>query len=510
MKKEIAKNTFINISADLLLKASGFILLPFILFRIGPYNYGIYALAASLVENTNIFEFGIGAYIAKRIAELSSHENYEDVDKIFTSSFVLNMLFVLILSSMLLIFILTLFVKVFKIDMHYQEASMILAVMVVISFVLIGVSSSFRRALQGYQDFYSLRSIDVYGGFFSIFSTLMLLWYFPMVITLGVVLISTSFVDLLLAWYFCKNRLPFKIKLRISNFNLKIVKDSFVYSFSLIFGKILALFADKIDIWLIGLFINPIAVAIYSVARKLYRISTMVFGYLCSTLLPVSAKLAIISKEKVKNLFINGAFYSYLLAFPINIFLIILSKPIIKLWVGDDYLGAVLVSQLLMTNISIWFMASFANNIYIGIDRYKYLIKYNVIAVLINFIISLYLVQKVGIFGPAIGTFVGGIISGVLYMREFISYFEINISEIIKRILLDPLLINVMWGGAIYIVLQHYEIKNLFSFLVFSGIAFALYAGILYKWGIKKEEKELLGDLFNEVKTRFASSFQQG
>ena len=88
----------------------------------------------------------------------------------------------------------------------------------------------------------------------------------------------------------------------------------------------------------------------------------------------------------------------------ISVAVILLARPFILAWVGPNMLGAVPVMQILALTVAIRVGNASATTLLKGAGRVRYLATANIVAGLVNLLLSVLLVKPLGLVGVALGT----------------------------------------------------------------------------------------------------------
>ena len=175
--------------------------------------------------------------------------------------------------------------------------------------------------------------------------------------------------------------------------------------------------------------------------------------------------------------------------------LIFFGRQFILYWAGDGYENSFYVTLLLVLPASI----ALIQNIGIEIQRAESKHQFRSIAylmmALINFIISLYLCQRLGAVGSTIGTAISliianGVIMNIFYYKRCyinIPLFWKNILSMSKGMIL-PGLIGILYS------LWSYQRINIVTFALAIMIYTIIYSISMWKFSLNEEEKKLVLD----------------
>ncbi|ALF18687.1 oligosaccharide flippase family protein [Fusobacterium animalis] len=192
-------------------------------------------------------------------------------------------------------------------------------------------------------------------------------------------------------------------------------KDIQKFSFIALINNSVSQILYIIDIFLIG----------YLIADKLilasYKIATLIPVAL--NFIPISVMIYIYPYfaqnsndiKWVRENYINLLKYSFFINFFISLILVIFSKNIIRFVFGENYLDAQL--PFIILSVGYFFSATFripSGNIINAIGKIKFNFYNTLISGIVNIILDIYLIKKIGSIGASYATLLVFIISGVI------------------------------------------------------------------------------------------------
>jgi O-antigen/teichoic acid export membrane protein len=175
--------------------------------------------------------------------------------------------------------------------------------------------------------------------------------------------------------------------------------------------KLSSFLGNRIDVLLIGIFLTPYYITVYNVVYQFYLLITTVISLFGSAIFPyVSELYSRNSKESIKKLYLTGTRYSMFVSLPLVIGAFLLANPFLKAWVGQEYSIYSYLVQIFLVAAILMSSRVIAVQITLSLDLIRHLIKYHAIGAVVNFFISIILIQYIGIAGIIIGTVIGYLI----------------------------------------------------------------------------------------------------
>ncbi|MDD3975607.1 MAG: flippase [Candidatus ainarchaeum sp.] len=222
---------------------------------------------------------------------------------------------------------------------------------------------------------------------------------------LGLIFILYNFVK------FFKNRIKFKPKLDV-NFIKEKSKIFWPFALSGLFGLIYFNF----DRFMISLFINDYQVGLYSIGYSFYGFMIGVIAIFSTTFFP-QLSIATKSKKQFKDIFNKFTKVVLTLAVPLCFGSIFLSKEIILLVFGKDFVLGNIAFKLIMLFFLFNAINQIFNNSLNVYDYQRYQFKMVLIASIVNVLLNFIAIPLFGIIGAGITTIISEVIIfiGVYY-----------------------------------------------------------------------------------------------
>ncbi len=229
-------------------------------------------------------------------------------------------------------------------------------------------------------------------------------------------IIETAIYALILLFSF-RN---FGSHIRRWKFNKNIARSLLKDSWPLMLSSVAIGIYMKIDQVMIKNMLGNEQTGIYAVAVKLSEVWYFIPALICSSVFPAIVKAMSVSREFFENRMTRLYSLMFWLSFAIASFITIFSYPVIKILFGTPYIGAVATLR-----IHVWA----GIGVFLGIAVGQYLLASNLtkisfyntlLGALINIILNIILIPKMGINGAAIATLVAYLttVFGILIFKE--------------------------------------------------------------------------------------------
>jgi O-antigen/teichoic acid export membrane protein len=509
IKNKLIKNTVISGASTFLLSVMNFLLIPFMIHRLGVIEYGLIGICQifTLGGYLSLLDLGLHGSIVKYIAEYTVKKEQEKLLQLVNSTLIILLGVGLGVSILTLIghqFILGLFSNI---GVQYQESFSQALVLLFIAFifqfpniVMLGLFGGLQRfdILKGIQSSFSL--LNTCG----IIILLVLEQGFLEIIWLSVVL---SFLQFIVYFIFAFWKVPgFKIRLRYFSWErLRSVATMSKYMF---LGKIASLAFHHTDRILIGM-AGPALMTAYDVLVKLPRLIKLILGLGNSAVVPAASEI-FSSKNSplVKSLFIRGLTFNYCFCLPIVTGAMYFSQQFWKIWLGEDYLYLSDIMQVMLIWNLMTPLVTFGSSILSGINRQlKHITSLAYISIGIKVLISIIFVKEFGLWAVVIGHVASIILTLPWYLSLFLKEFETSWNELFKILLAFVGIVIVPYSllSGIQLFLP---VENLMVLLALGGIWCLSYWIASYYLVLSQTDKKVVIDLLLAFHLRPASKIQ--
>ncbi len=439
VSRKIGRNTAFNILGGALRTVAIIILTPYIIKHIGVERYGIWAIASVLTGCLGLFDFGIGTSFVKYIAEFYYKKDFASIDHVVNT----GLACCLILTAVILPagnYALNPLTNLLNIPFHLHGETMAVFFLGIILFCINIIFSCFKSIQAGLQRMDITNKVSIVMSLVLIIGTIYFLenGYGLRGLIINSVLVGmvSGVIDVAVAF----NILP-QLRLNFFLFNREIFEKLFNFGYKMQVAKIATLIHLQIDKFLLAHFLNISIVAYYEVPANLSSRIRDVPLVLLSAIFPAVSGLDIhTNRQLLHKIYLRSMKYVILAGFPLMTLAIFLAKPFISLWLGEGYEKSVLTLQLLLVGYITNIMTGPGFIILNGIGKPNYGVKSSVIAAILNLIMSIILIQKIGFFGAVWGTICSMIIAAVYFIFMFHRVVKLSIFETMYKITFKPII----------------------------------------------------------------------
>ncbi len=413
----IAKNAVYNIVAFVVTITVTFLLVPVMLFYLGPVGFGVWAIARVFVSYASLSDFGLSSTITKFVAELEPRREFERLARVLQSAFILYTLISVLLLALVWLFDSVLIAAFFADSGEFAAdvRFILLGSMVVFAFSLVG--TVFSAAINGLQKMQITNSITIVYWLFN-----GMLMYGALVMGFGLrgIVYANAIATVvsvgLLAFVFFRlfSNLPltsFRLHPRDIRESLRFSKDIFVIAIA----NSVHLHYDKL---LLSSFVSLNSVSNYEVASRVIQAMRQIVVLLLNPILPVASELHAQQRDdSVTKLYYRSLKYLVFFCIPFFSCVGFFADSLITLWLGPHQEVAIITLQLLLVANALNLLTGPAYFISIGVGKARFGMYSSAVGLLLNGILSFLLLRNFGYTGLLVGTSAALSIEALLFLR---------------------------------------------------------------------------------------------
>ncbi len=514
----VIRNTLFNTVGYFWQLLVSLLLIPFIIHRIGMEQFGIWVLLEVVVIYLSLLDFtGIGGAFVKYIAEYHARKDFKKCSEVVNLGWAYYTVFWIVMAFLVYLLrkpILRLFN--FPSDLTSTISVVFLGILL-ISFIR-GSFAVFRSVLLGVQRMDITNIIAILASLVNAAGVILFL-------SLGFGLKGLVMSGLIVAVFtvtlqtiFAYKTLP-QLRFRLLSFSKDIFKKTFAYGINIRVASLSELINTHVDKIFLGYFLNTMLVGSYELGAKISRIARSFPEQLLPAILPASSELhALDDKNNLQKLYHRGSKYLSLLAFPLAFFIIANAPLIILFWMGNrgfpGFTESVLALQVLSVGYVFMLLVSMGRLIARGMGIPQYEMRSSVIIVILNIVLSIILIIKMGFTGALLGTTLSGIIGSTYFFCAFNRRIGESVFSLIRNIFSSPFLFClvslVISMLADYFFVQFFpapaanRIDASLQLLVKGLIFMSVYLLCLFKSGyIDTYDKEIFSGFLGMIKLGF-------
>ncbi len=239
---------------------------------------------------------------------------------------------------------------------------------------------------------------------------------------------------------------------------------------------------------IVGVVLGPAAVALVEIAARVQSAATAVLAatsYAALSSAPwVKARRA---TAMLRDLLLRGTKYSVLATYPIVIGLGLLAGPLIDVWLGEEWSEAAGLVTIGMVYVAMSAPLAVGANMLQGGGQATLVLRSTVLALIVNLVTSVILVDQFGIVGAYIGTIIGSAVLTVPLTAGFLSETHTALTMFARSALLPVAAPALAMAGAITLVFV-FGLPALPTLLLGGALGAGVFAVVTLRWSLEPGE----------------------
>lgn len=459
--------------------ASGFILLPLLISRLGEATYGTWVVLGAIASYFALVEFGVRGSIGRHIAFHQSRGDWEAINRTLTNG--LAVLGVLGAASVIAMLLLEpTFFRMFDISESEQSSVSTTYRIISLHFFVSLLGTAFDATLWGFQRFDWLNLIDIP----LLILRIVLIFLFVdssrdlavlatiMLILAGVTLISKGLLSF---------RANPRLRIGPSHFDSKNLRELLGYGGWSGVTTLARLTRTQLGSILIGSLMGLQTVALFSIASRLTTAIVSAITAVMGVLTPhVTALHATNQMDQKRHLFITGGLHCSMLSVFLSGVLLALGDVIIAVWVGNDFLSAERLLTILVLGELLPNMQFVTIVFYFAMARHRIFALFNAIEMVAVGVLLLILIPAFGIVGAGLAISLPAFFArGVAPLLHGCRLVDVPLSEYLGRVIVPSLICLAAPVSATRLFSSSIGI-NTWTSLIGYSIFYTLIFGICY------------------------------
>lgn len=505
-KRRIISNTLANGTAQFTAMASALIFMPLLIHSFGTGEYGLYLLASSVASYASLVDFGVGTSLVKNVAETAASGDKERLGKYISTSLSFyigaGLLVALILATVAL-----LAGNIFRVTPDQARLLRNMLMVVAVSSIWTWPATTAGLVLGGLQRYTWSASTALVAAFANVGVMLAVLFTHqgPLALILGQSIVSAVAAgsNVMLA-----RRAIGEVRVHPGLADRAVFKDIISFSWVIFILQICTVIIfQQTDRVVLGVFMGATAITLYESAGKMQALVSQITGFASSALLPFASQLSAEGRSNsIQTLFFRGTKYVMALVLPVVLGLMILAKPIITHWLGPAFATQSTAAQVLLSYQLIGVGCVVGESILVSRGHAKRRLFNAIFVVTLgNLVISIVLVQRIGIMGVVIGTAVPWFIDFPWRLRTALTEVEVSLWEWLQRAA-GPVYLSLIATAAVALLCY---LTPLVNSLLGLAVAGALSVGsawlMLVAFALTPVEKAELTNIVNRLRARIAT-----
>jgi O-antigen/teichoic acid export membrane protein len=476
----------------------GILYTPLMIKLLGQSEYGLYNTVASTISMISILNLGFSSGYVRFYAKYKANDDREAINR-------LNGLYIIIFS---VIGVIALFCGLFlTLNLQYifstgltSNEYVIARILMLLMTVNLAVSfpmSVFQCIINAHEKFIVLKVVGMGKTVLTPLLTipLLLLGYG----SIGLVAVSICLSFLVDTIYMIYTFIVLKCKFWFNHFDKGVFLQIFQYTVFIAINIVTDQINWNIDKFILGRYCGTVVVAVYSVGATIQSYYQM-FSLSVSNVFIPRVHSIVNNKEyepakrycELTKVFIKVGRIQYIVLALVMTGFIFFGKEFIVLWAGEGYEESYTIALLLMLPVTIPLIQNIGTEIQRALNKHQLRSVIYLFMAFLNLYITVYLSQKYGAKGAALGTTISLILSTGIIMNLLYQFvLHINVVLFWKNIIRMSVGLIIPVSSAV-VAKMYIDFSRPMLFIIGILLYCAIYSISMFLFGMNRYEKELI------------------
>jgi O-antigen/teichoic acid export membrane protein len=469
----------------------GLVVLPVNVHYLGTSAYGLWMLTASITTYFSVLELGYGSAVIKFVAEYRARRDARGLNEILSTLFtVFTAMGVFVYAvAVVLAFLLP---HIFNIEPRMVATGRIILLIIAANVTLHFTCAVYGGVVNGFQRYYLNNVIGTVTTLVGAIVNVIVLW-----LGYGLVELVAATTLVRMAPYFFYRRNAYavfpELRLHVTLFRRTRLRELTAFSIYLAIIDWSSRLNYAVDTFTIGIFLNTAAVGIYSVGLRLSEALFRMTNQLHTFLFPAIVHRAVEGRiDDQRQLLVQATRFQLAVAVALCGSVIATTDVLIRTWVGRGFESSFLVAQLLAYVVILRAWMAVPGTVLKGSGRAAFVAKVSAWSALANVLLSVLLVQRLGLLGVALGTVIPAtVIAAFAIFPAACRAVELPLADGYWRVVWPAIWPALLVMTAVAYTRDLLPVR-LLAVLAHMGFGAMTYAALFVAFGMDREERQWL------------------
>lgn len=495
----VLRGTMANYAGQFVTLTTGLFLTPFVLSQLGPTHFGLWVLIASVVAYGTVLDFGMWGTVVKYVAEYRARGDLAGAHSLVATA--LRFYVVLgVIAAGLIVAIAPSIPDLFQIPEADRNTAVWLAVIsgLGIGFTIPSVTAF--AVLNGLQRFDLANLLTTTATLLAAAATVTILLLGGGVLGVAAVTIPVTIV-IQIPTVMVVNRIAPELRFGMRGAKLSEVRTIVSFSSSLFVMQLAGRLQTKSDEIVIGAFLPVSSVTPYALARRLSEMVSLLCEQAAKVIMPLASQLdANRQWEGIRALYVTSSRVTLALSTLAGTVLVMLAGPLLTVWVGSSYADSAYLVTMLTAATLLWVSLLPAGSVLQGSAKHRPLAVASTVSAIANLVLSVILVQSMGVAGVALGTLIPTAVVNLGFVLPYaIRTIGVSFGRIVMDVWVPALLPAVPMALVLYGIQQVVRTETLPAILAAAVTGAIVYVLAYLVVGVRGEEGRVYGTVIRLV-----------
>ena len=490
LKQSRTKGIVISYIVTVVRTLSKVLLIPLYLKILGEADYGFYQYIFSVASYAVILDFGIGSVVNTFSIKKREEGDTKGVENVMFYAFMFSLFSTIILligGSVLIVFAPQVFGAAVAGRIALTQG---LLVLITLELIMLMFQHYFEGVILAAEKYVTLRGVALVQILFRCIITVLLLYSDMGVLSIALGDFIGVGLCLLYEIVYCKVKLKLRIKYHYRDPQL--IKSIAKLAFALALQSVVSYLNSSIDKYVLGRYLNTVAVTIYSLAVTFSEFFDEIPTVIQRLYLPQVVKLVASGAdgENLTDFVIKPGRYQFMLVGGVLGGFILFGRQFITIWSGEKTIEAWACALLLMIPSVLPLIQNVCLSILTAMNKRMFRSYVLCGIAIVNIFLTIFLVKRFGLMGAPIGTCISLIVGNNIAMNLYYKHvIHINVRRLFTEIL-RGILPCAVGATVVCSLLLLVNINGILWFVAECILFCIVYGFFLIMFGVNETEKE--------------------
>lgn len=495
-KQQLVRNVLSNYATQAIYGACNFVLVGYVVRKLGKESFGLIALIMSTIVITSLFERGISRALTKYVAEETERPGRPLLSKYVSTSFAWYLL-AGVLGAFLMVLLANCSGQLFEIPADLQKEARAGWYLMGLSVALTFPFNSFQGLLDGHQRYDLVNAAHIVAIALRLGFTIAFFELFHASIMALFVIAVASFLLERVLWAVFAIRISGGLHLRPKNVSSKVFVTLAGFGTFVLINNVGNLIGYEAVKYVIGGEMHVVDVGGYTLIATIVVFAGMMVRSISRVLTPAASRLNALGQHDNQKLLSRlSTKYAMILSGAVCILPIFLLRPILHFWVGDkyrlEYLDMLAISGTVLL-LGQWFsgMSVCMLQMVTGLGRVKELAIITLFSASggLAFVwIYLHFCDK-SLLAAVIGISVARVVGSLANFAFALKVLRLKAPILLQESVLRPFLAAAAPSLACYAISRYVDLFDLSCFLAVGALLVAAYAVCVWFFVLSRMER---------------------
>ncbi|MCM5663413.1 oligosaccharide flippase family protein [Galbibacter mesophilus] len=488
---QLKKGAILNYVTIFLTNAVGLLLTPFIIRHLGDAEYGLYTLIGAFVGYISVLDFGLNNTIVRFVAKYRAEKNRLKEENFLGTTMLIYAFIsflIVVIGGICYLNLESIFSE--SLSLEQLDKAKIMFLILIFNLAITLPGGAFTGICSGYEAFVFPKAVNIIRYVIRSITIVAVLLFGGDAIAMVIVDTAMNLLVIGIQAFYVFKKL--KVRFRIHQFELPIIKEILGYSIWIFVFAIVGQFQWRSGQLVLGMVTNTTTVAIFAVGVMLGTYYGAFSTAISSVFLPRATQMTVAkaSSEELTSMMVKiGRLSLMVLLFILGAF-ILYGKQFVFLWVGPSYQESYNIALLIMLAYTLPLVQAFANSILEARHKMAFKALVYLLFTLMGTGVGYLLAHTHGATGMILGSILGWIVGQIIMNYYYYTIIELNIFRFFKELfykILPFFLLMLILGYAI----NYLPGKGWLNFIGKAALYSAIYVLLAYQIGMVPSEKKL-------------------